>query len=117
MPSKKVFVSGSKSISTLSNEFLENGKIHSCAELAKGLTGREFQYVKDIEMCKDCDYGIALWDSKSAGTGENIKRLHAPGKEMKVCYSSLNNRTVSMATEANSCIFHGSIGSHLKPLP
>lgn len=135
MPSKKVFVSGSKSISTLSNEFLEllseavregseilvgdcygvdsavqkylasigypnvtvycsgeeprnyfleNGKIHSCAELAKGLTGREFQYVKDIEMCKDCDYGIALWDSKSAGTGENIKRLHALGKEMKI---------------------------------
>lgn len=132
---KKVFVSGSKSISTLSSEFLEllseavregseilvgdcygvdsaaqkylasigypnvtvycsgeeprnyfleNGKIHSCAELAKGLTGREFQYVKDIEMCKDCDYGIALWDSKSAGTGENIKRLHALGKEMKV---------------------------------
>ena len=57
---------------------------HSCAELAKDLTGREFQYVKDIEMCKDCDYGIALWDSKSTGTGENIKRLHALGKEMKV---------------------------------
>ncbi len=135
-PTKKVFVSGSKSISTLSfdfleylslaiqerseilvgdcygidsavqkyladinypnvtvycsgekprNFFLEKGNIRSCVDLSKGLTGREFQYVKDIEMSKDCDYGIALWDSKSIGTGENIKRLHLLGKKMIVC--------------------------------
>ena len=40
---------------------------------------------KDIEMSKDCDYGIALWDSKSIGTGKNIKRLHALGKKIIVC--------------------------------
>ena len=135
-PAKKVFVSGSKSISTLSIEFLEHlshavqerseilvgdcygvdaavqkhladinypnvtvycsgekprnfflekGDIHSCIELSKGLTGRDFQYVKDIEMSKDCDYGIALWDSKIIGTGKNIKRLHALGKKIIVC--------------------------------
>jgi len=135
-PAKKVFVSGSKSISTLSIEFLEHlslaiqeraeilvgdcygvdmavqkyladinypnvtvycsgekprnlflekGNIHSCIELSKGLTGREFQYVKDIEMSKNCDYGIALWDLKSIGTGKNIKRLHLLGKKMIVC--------------------------------
>jgi hypothetical protein len=135
-PAKKVFVSGSKSISALSIEFLEHlshavqerseilvgdcygvdaavqkhladinypnvtvycsaekprnfflekGDIHSCIELSKGLTGRDFQYVKDIEMSKDCDYGIALWDSKSIGTSENIKRLRNLGKEMIVC--------------------------------
>lgn len=135
-PTEKVFVSGSKSISTLNFEFLEHlshaiqegfeiivgdcygvdaavqkhladinypnvtvycsgetprnfflkkGKIHSCIEFSKGLTGREFQYVKDIEMSKDCDYGIALWDSKSIGTGENIKRLYSLGKKMIVC--------------------------------
>ena len=36
-------------------------------------------------MSKDCDYGIALWDSKSIGTGENIKRLYSLGKKMIVC--------------------------------
>ncbi|SHH93406.1 hypothetical protein SAMN05720761_1512 [Fibrobacter sp. UWCM] len=36
-------------------------------------------------MSKDCDYGIALWDSKSIGTSENIKRLRNLGKEMIVC--------------------------------
>ena len=55
-------------------------KIHSCAELAMGLKGRQFYTVKDIEMSKDCDYGIALWDSKSVGTAENIKRLKDLGK-------------------------------------
>ena len=135
-PAKKVFVSGSKSISALNLEFLEHlshaiqegfeilvgdcygvdaavqkyladinypnvtvycsgktprnyflktGKVRSCADFAKGLNGREFQYVKDIEMSKDCDYGIALWDSKSIGTGENIKRLYTLGKKMIVC--------------------------------
>ena len=135
-PAKKVFVSGSKSISALNPEFLEHlthaiqegfeilvgdcygvdaavqkhladinypnvtvycsgetprnyflktGKVRSCADLAKELNGREFQYVKDIEMSKDCDYGIALWDSKSIGTGENIKRLYTLGKKMIVC--------------------------------
>lgn len=84
-PNVTVYCSGEKP----RNYFLKTGTIHSCANLSKGLFGRDYQYVKDIEMCKDCDYGIALWDSKSLGTAENIKRLQALGKEIKVCYNFL----------------------------
>lgn len=80
-PNVTVYCSGEKP----RNFFLEKGNIYSCIDLSKNLTGRDFQYVKDIEMSKDCDYGIALWDSKSIGTGKNIKRLHALGKKIIVC--------------------------------
>ena len=62
----------------------QSWKIHSCSKQAMGLKGRQFHTVKDIEMSKDCDYGIALWDSKSVGTAENIKRLKNLGKNVFV---------------------------------
>ena len=57
-------------------------KTCSCAESAIGLTGSEFHYVKDIQMAKDCDQAIMIWDGKSKGTGENIRRI----KELKKPY-------------------------------
>lgn len=57
------------------NYFLAGGLVRSCADLSKGLSGRAFNYVKDIEMCKDCDRAIMIWDGKSEGTRENIKRM------------------------------------------
>ena len=57
------------------NLFLTNGRVRSCSPLSKGLNGRTFNYVKDIEMSKDCDRALMIWDGKSPGTRENIKRM------------------------------------------
>ena len=64
------------------NNFVTGTKVRSCAETAKGLTGRAFQYVKDIQMAQDCDTALMIWDGKSNGTGENIRRM----KEMRKPY-------------------------------
>ena len=57
------------------NYFLMGGRVQSCAGLSRGLKGRAFNYVKDVEMCKDCDRALMIWDGKSTGTRENIKRM------------------------------------------
>ena len=64
------------------NSFVSFSKRCSCAEAAKGLTGSTFQYVKDIQMTQDCDQALMVWDGKSKGTGENIRRI----KELKKPY-------------------------------
>lgn len=64
------------------NNFAPSAKVRSCAEAAKGLTGSTFQYVKDIQMTQDCDQALMVWDGKSKGTGENIRRI----KELKKPY-------------------------------
>ena len=66
------------------NNFITGSKIHSCAEAAKGLTGSAFHYVKDIQMAKDCDQALMIWDVKSKGTKENIRRIMDLGKPYKV---------------------------------
>lgn len=62
------------------NNFASSAKIYSCAEAAKGLTGSDFHYVKDIQMANDCNQAIMIWDGKSKGTAENIKRIKEMGK-------------------------------------
>ena len=57
------------------NSFVTGAKVHSCAEAAKGLTGRAFHYVKDIQMATDCDFALVIWDGKSKGSENNIKRI------------------------------------------
>ena len=64
------------------NNFAPSAKVRSCAEAAKGLTGSTFQYVKDIQMTQDCDQALMVWDGKSKGTSENIRRI----KELKKPY-------------------------------
>ncbi|MBR6123700.1 hypothetical protein IKQ19_08940, partial [Candidatus Saccharibacteria bacterium] len=61
-------------------------KARSCADAAKGLTGSAIHYVKDIQMANDCDQAIMIWDGKSAGTGENVRRI----TEMKKPYRIIN---------------------------
>lgn len=65
------------------NNFVTGAKVCSCAEAAKGLTGSAFQYVKDIQMAQDCDTALMIWDGKSKGTGENIRRIKEMGKPYK----------------------------------
>ena len=64
------------------NNFVTGAKVCSCAEAAKGLTGSAFHYVKDIQMAQDCDTALMIWDGKSKGTAENIRRI----KELKKPY-------------------------------
>jgi hypothetical protein len=64
------------------NNFAPSAKICSCAENVVGLTGSAFHYLKDIQMANDCNQAIMIWDGKSKGTGENIRRI----KELKKPY-------------------------------
>lgn len=66
------------------NNFVTGAKVCSCAEAAKGLTGSAFQYVKDIQMAQDCDTALMIWDGKSKGTGENIRRIKEMGKPYRI---------------------------------
>lgn len=66
------------------NNFVSAAKIHSCTEAAKDLTGSEFQYVKDIQMAADCDQALMIWDGKSKGTAENLKRIKEMAKPFVV---------------------------------
>ena len=68
------------------NNFVTGAKVCSYAEAAKGLTGSAFHYVKDIQMANDCDQAIMIWDGKSKGTAENIRRI----KELKKPYRIIN---------------------------
>ena len=54
---------------------MTGGRVQSYAGLSKGLSGRAFNYVKDVQMCEDCDRALMIWDGKSEGTRENIKRM------------------------------------------
>lgn len=66
------------------NNFVTGAKVRSCAEAAKGLTGSAFQYVKDIQMAQDCDTALMIWDGKSKGTAENIRRVKEMGKPYRI---------------------------------
>ena len=66
------------------NNFVTGAKVRSCAEAAKGLTKSAFHYVKDIQMTQDCDQAIMIWDGKSKGTGENIRRIKEMGKPYRI---------------------------------
>lgn len=41
---------------------------------------------KDKAMIKACDYGIAIWNGKSKGTGNNITGLKNADKEVCIFY-------------------------------
>ena len=48
------------------------------------ISPREFYELKDIQMSRDCDIGIVLWDRVSGGTKRNIDRLHKMKKEVLI---------------------------------
>ena len=66
------------------NNYVTGAKVRSCAEAAKGLTRRAFHYVKDIQMTRDCDQTLMVWDGKSKGTAENIRRVKEMGKPYRI---------------------------------
>lgn len=66
------------------NNFVTGAKVCSYAEAAKGLTRSAFHYVKDIQMTQDCDQALMVWDGKSKGTAENIRRVKEMGKPYRI---------------------------------
>lgn len=52
-------------------------------DVPEGYYGRHFYERKDIAMANDCDMGFMIWDGRSIGTLNNIKRLIRYGK---ICY-------------------------------
>ena len=46
----------------------------------EGKTGRLGHMMTDLQMSKDADLGIAIWNHVSKGTGENIKNLKKQNK-------------------------------------
>jgi probable addiction module antidote protein len=46
----------------------------------KSATGFQFYAAKDREMAREADFGLMIWDSKSAGTVLNVLRLVRAGK-------------------------------------
>lgn len=51
------------------------------------LSGRNFYSQKDKKMAKIADFGLVLWDGKSAGSIENVFELIKNGKKAVVYYS------------------------------
>lgn len=66
------------------NNFVTRAKVRSCAKAAKGLTRSAFHYVKDIQMTLDCDQALMVWNGKSKGTAENIRRIKEMGKPYRI---------------------------------
>jgi adenine-specific DNA-methyltransferase len=54
----------------------------------KGARGFELYSLKDVQMACDACSGFMLWDGKSRGTVENIRRLLESGKPVAVYLSS-----------------------------
>lgn len=63
----------------------------------KNINGRRFYMAKDSEMAKSADYGLMLWDGKSAGTINNIFSLLTLCKKV-VLYFSLEKRFYTIST-------------------
>ena len=63
-----------------------NSKIKA-VDVPSGIYGREFYTYKDVAMSNDCDFGFMLWDGKSKGTLNNIRRLLCMNKISIVCLS------------------------------
>ena len=67
--------------------------------------GRELYTQKDIQMAEDADYGLMLWDGKSAGTINNVLELLKRTKKALVYFSPAKKfYTVSKVSDAEELI-------------
>ncbi|MCI0390539.1 MAG: hypothetical protein MOB07_17480 [Acidobacteria bacterium] len=49
--------------------------------------GFDFYTLKDLQMAREADYGLMIWDAKSKGTLNNIVNLLARSKKVLVFFS------------------------------
>lgn len=55
-----------------------------------GVSGRAFFAVKDAAMAHDADFGFAIWDGKSKGTGINIANMKEQNKPVTIFRTDKN---------------------------
>jgi hypothetical protein len=59
--------------------------------------GSQFYALKDVELAREADYGLMVWDGRSRGTRNNIQNLLKRGKQVVVflstnqCFYTLRN--------------------------
>jgi probable addiction module antidote protein len=61
--------------------------------VAKNARGFEFYAAKDREMARTADFGLMIWDGKSAGTILNVLRLVRAGKKAVLINASEKSAT------------------------
>ena len=74
-----VYASNGKARNNLGNHTVKAVNVPS------GIYGRAYYEQKDIAMSRDCNFGFMLWDGKSNGTLNNIRRLIGMNKISIVC--------------------------------
>lgn len=66
---------------------------------------RKYFTAKDVKMAQDCDYGMMIWDSKSAGTLGNVLELLQRNKKALVFVNKLKQFIkVTNAEELNQLL-------------
>lgn len=66
-------------------------------EAPKHLKGFHFYAAKDREMAREADFGLMIWDGKSAGTVLNVLRLVRAGK-IAVLFNVPEKRAINIKT-------------------
>lgn len=66
----------------------------------KHLKGFHFYAAKDREMAQEADFGLMIWDGKSAGTVLNVLRLVRAGK-IAVLFNVSNEQVINIKTSAH----------------
>ncbi len=70
----------------------------------KSVTGYQFYAAKDREMAQKADFGLMIWDGRSAGTVLNVLRLVRAGK-IAVLFSVLDKQPINIKTTADWEVF------------
>jgi hypothetical protein len=62
--------------------------------------GPEFYALKDVEMAREADYGLMVWDGSSRGTRNNVHNLLKRGKPVVVfLYTNQSSYTLRNAED------------------
>lgn len=84
-PKVIVFCSGRSCRNKLNRDWEE---VH--VAVPYGVRGREFYAAKDLVMADRADLGIAIWDGRSVGTGNNVTNLQNMNKPVTIFRTDLN---------------------------
>ena len=91
-PFVTVYASNGKARNNVGNRTVKTVDVQS------GIYGRAYYEQKDIAMSRDCDFGFMLWDGKSIGTLNNIRRLIGMNKISIVCLNG-THKSFKIETE------------------
>jgi probable addiction module antidote protein len=80
---------------------------------SKHLRGFHFYAAKDREMAQRADFGLMIWDGKSAGTVLNVLRLVRAGK-IVVLFDVPEKRAINIKTESHWEEFLGQCSAELR---